>query len=449
MPTFGVHKSAITMAEVRLHLPSSTASQRVGWLSEVGDSLRLSFDPEYVGNAGRLTLSQLYRGATAQETVQILNAVNDERLVRVKLLPAFFSNLLPEGRNRERLAQRRGCDVTDELNLLAAAGHDLSGAVEVLPGLQVPSDVLELHVTQHLDAIEPLAVAAPLEDGFSVDGFQTKFSAVQDGERYVVRSGDTAGSFLAKLPYAQHPDVVRNEATCYRLAAAVGMNTAQVSVEPIDKLDVPDSVKETFDQFLLVRRFDRVALPDGLTGRIHFEELTQALGIDARHKYRNLEGAMRALLVMLKSSDASGQQDIDEFFRRWTVNALMGNTDAHAKNWGLLYPDGIHPVLAPAYDLVCVAAYFDPLVGMRLATNERMDRSLRMWGEDAAEALAKSANLLTFNRVRKVVRDTQKLAAATWPALLQDAPLSVRETILERLRSMVRAPIKPARLERQ
>lgn len=427
----------ITMAELRLHTPSQSdpAGRVIGWLSQIGDTLRVSFSDDYVRDPRRPTLSQLYRGETGADTTAILTALHDERLVRIGRLPAFFSNLLPEGVNRERLAQQRGCDVDDELELLAAAGHDLSGALEVLPALDVPSHVIERHATQHREPLEAWAVAAPMEDGFSVDGFQTKFSMVHDGRRYTVRRNSGAGEFIAKLPSTAYPDLARNEGACYRLAAAAGVATAQASVASIKDLDVPPHVVDAFEDCLVVKRFDRFKRPDGSTGRIHFEELSQALGIDSRHKYRNLQGAMRALLVILKASDAS-QADFDEFFRRWTVHALIGNSDAHAKNWGLLYPDGVRATLAPAYDLVCVAAYFDPSDERKLAQNRAMDRSLRSWGEDAAEALAKQAGLLSFNRARRIVRDTRKLAAASWPALLADAPTAVRETITERLRAM-------------
>lgn len=36
---------------------------------------------------------------------------------------------------------------------------------------------------------------------------------------------------------------------------------------------------------------------------------------------------------------------------------LSGNADAHLKNWALIYPDGLHANLAPAYDLVGTIAY--------------------------------------------------------------------------------------------
>jgi len=62
-----------------------------------------------------------------------------------------------------------------------------------------------------------------------------------------------------------------------------------------------------------------------------------------------------------------------------------------------------------------------------------MDESLKAWNEDAAEALAKAAGLLAFNRFRRVVRETRQRARALWPALLADAPRRVAATITQRL----------------
>jgi len=422
----------ITMAELRLHTPQGPQPRLIGWLSQVGDNIRVSFEAGYVADAGRPTLSQLYRGADEAQTRAILAAVDDERLVRIGRLPAFFENLLPEGANRDRLAGRRGVDRDDEFELLAAAGHDLPGALEVLPANAVPQEVVELHATRHLEPLEPSAVAAPIDDGFSLGGVATKFSMVHRGRRYVVRRGTEAGEVLAKLPSTAYPDLVHNEACCYRLAEAVGVRTAGGTARPVRELDLPD-LALPFTHYLHVPRFDRQRDAEGTTRRIHFEELAQAVGLDSRHKYRDLPAAMRALLMLLKQSPASNVHELDEVFRRWTAYALMGNTDAHAKNWALVYADGVHPRLAPAYDLVCVAAYFDAAGPGGLAQNRRMDESLRAWDEDAAEALAKAAGLLAFNRFRRVVRDTREQARARWPALLAEAPPAVAATISARL----------------
>ena len=435
-----IEKNVVTMAQLLLHSPDAAQPQPIGWLSQFGDNLRVSFDKAYVDNPNRLTLSQQYLGASEADTQAILTAIDDERLVRIGKLPAFFSNLLPEGHNRERLAQQRGVSEDDELELLAAAGHDLSGAVEVIPATDVPDSVLSIHVTKNLEPVEPATVAAPVEDGFSIDGVQTKFSMVHDGRRYIVRRGRTAGDFIAKLPSTKFRDLVQNEGICMRLAAQVGVKTAKTEVRPIAELDVPEHVQDEFKEFLLVHRFDRFKREDGSTGRIHFEELTQALGLDARKKYYEMEAAMVALLSILKSSAAATMDDFDEFFRRWTVNALMGNTDAHSKNWGLIYADGRHARLSPAYDLVSVASYFDVVSEKELSINRAADVKLRQWGEEQAAALAKAAGYLQFNRARKVVRDTMKMAAAEWPAMLAEAPEGVRKTISGRLAQMVPQP---------
>lgn len=430
------HQNVLTMAQLLLHSPEATEPTQIGWLSQIGENLRVSFTDDYVDDPNRLTLSQLYTGHNEDETRAILTAIDDERLVRIGKLPTFFSNLLPEGVNRKRLAEQRGVDEEDELELLAAAGHDLTGALEVVPVKEVPNEVLQLHVTKNLEPVEAATVAAPVDDGFSVDGIQTKFSMVHDGRRYTVRRGTTAGDFIVKLPSPRFPDLVLNEGCCMRLAEAAGVKVATTQVTPIEELDVPEQVKDAFGEFLLVTRFDRFRREDGSTGRVHFEELTQAIGLEAKKKYHQMPAAMHALLVMLKTSEASGVEDFDEFFRRWTVNALMGNTDAHSKNWGLIYRDGRQPQLSPAYDLVSVASYFDLVDKNELTTNREMDKSLWAWSEDQAEAMARAAGHLNFNRARRVVRATRKIAADTWPALLETAPDSVRTTITARLKAM-------------
>lgn len=435
--------NAITMARVLLHTPAEGALS-IGWLSEVGDNLRVSFDDWYVQDPERPTLSQLYRGQTDVETRAILTAIDDERLVRIRALPVYFSNLLPEGPNRERLARERNCSVDDELDLISAAGHDLSGAVEIVPGHDVPANVLELHGTKHLEPLEANAVAAPVEDGFSVDGVQTKFSMVSEGQRYVVRRGTNAGAFIAKLPSSKFRDLALNEFSGYQLARAIGIETANASIRPISEFGGPPAVADNFEEFLLVDRFDRKFGEDGKVQRVHFEELTQALGLEARHKYKNLQGSMLALLLTLKASPITKVSDFDEFFRRWTAYALMGNTDAHAKNWGFIYRDGINAQLAPAYDLVCVAAYFDEAGVNFLGHNRAMDTSLRKWDEDQAEILAKRAGLTTFNRARKVVRDTRKMAAALWPALLKESPPRMRDTVTSRLAELAPETKRPS-----
>lgn len=68
--------------------------------------------------------------------------------------------------------------------------------------------------------------------------------------------------------------------------------------------------------------------------------------------------------------------DVQEFVRRFVAFILMGNTDAHLKNWALLYPDGVTPQLSPLYDPVCVTALF-----AEAAPNDYMESDSGCYGK--------------------------------------------------------------------
>ena len=115
----------------------------------------------------------------------------------------------------------------------------------------------------------------------------------------------------------------------------------------------------------------------------------------------------------------------------------MGNTDAHLKNWARLYPDGRNPQLAPVYDCVCVASFFENTPTQQYAVNKAIDHSMRQLSWSDLEALIKSAGLLRVPRHMALLRELVMKAKAQWPALLTDAPTAMRQTILERLQGGV------------
>lgn len=426
--------TAIRYLRCYLHRPSSAGGGReaIGYLSQYGDILRVSFDESYIRNPERPTLSLSYQGADEAATQQILASARDARLVRTDgRWPVYFQNLLPEGHNRERLARERGCSPDDEFELLAAAGHDLMGALEVEPVPAqdgIPDVVRHWHTTQGLDVLEPGFVEYPVEDAASLPGVVTKFSAVQDGRRYTVHRQGAAGSVILKLPTTTHPDLVANEYTGYQLCRALGLHCADVRVITRAEADLPDAVP--FDEILAVQRFDH--LPGG--ARVHMEEFNQVLGYTPRQKYGKgiLQDWATMLRVLNRLSDQP-VQDTREFLARMVAFILMGNTDAHLKNWALVYPDARVPQLAPLYDPVCVAAFFGGVPETQYAMNRAIDNTLKAFGWNDMEALARSAGLLRVPRHMALLRNTVRQAQATWPALLQSAPPTMRTAVLERL----------------
>ena len=79
--------TSIRYLRLYLHRPAQangTAGRReaIGYLSQYGDILRVSFDEAYIRNPQRPTLSLSYQGADEAATQQILASARDARLVR-------------------------------------------------------------------------------------------------------------------------------------------------------------------------------------------------------------------------------------------------------------------------------------------------------------------------------------------------------------------------------
>lgn len=423
--------TAIKYLRMYLHLPARE-KRAIGYLSQFGDILRVSFDHDYVNDPARPLLSLSYQGADEASTREILTSMRDARLVRNDgRLPVFFQNLLPEGHNRERLARERGCAPNDEFELLAAAGHDLMGALEVEPvaaELGVPDAVRHWHTALGLDVLEPGFVEMPVEDAASLPGAVTKFSAVQDGRRYAVKRRGQAGSYILKLPSTRHGDLVENEFTCYQLCAALDLDCAAASVISRADADLPESLP--FEHILAVARFDRG--PDGQ--RIHMEEFAQALQYEPRHKYgKDMSSDYAAMLRVLDRLSGRPVQDLRSFIGRLVAFMLMGNTDAHLKNWALMYPDGRTPQLAPVYDPVCVTALFENVAQTDYGINRAIDKRVRQFSWNDLEALLAAAQVLRPGRYLSLAKQLVRQAQADWPALLKNGPPSVQRAVLERL----------------
>ena len=424
----------IRYLRLSLHTPTGE-KQAIGYLSQYGDILRMSFDESYVNDPRRPTLSMSLLGVDDAATRQILGATRDERLVRNDgRWPVFFQNLLPEGHNRERLAAQRGCTTEDEFELLAAAGRDLMGALEVEPvpaDEEIPQVVRHWHAALGLDVLEPGFVELPVEDAASLPGMVTKFSAVQEGRRYVVKRHGVAGSHILKLPTTRHPELVENEYTGYRLCAALGLDCARASIITRDQAQLPEPVD--FPHILAVERFDR---RHGL--RVHMEEFAQVMGYAPRHKYgRGIERDYGQMLRLLNQYSVQPARDTREFLGRFLAFILMGNTDAHLKNWALLYPDGVEPQLAPLYDPVCVSAFFAGMPPADYGINRAIDSKLRAFTWAQLESLLESAGLPRKSAVLRHCKALVRAAQADWPALLADAPKNVREEVSARLRGGV------------
>ncbi|MFM7330906.1 MAG: type II toxin-antitoxin system HipA family toxin, partial [Brachymonas sp.] len=279
-------------------------------------------------------------------------------------------------------------------------------------------------------------VEEPVEDSASLPGVVTKFSAVQDGRRYVVQRrggyGGKAGDTILKLPTTEHPDLVANEMVGYQLCDALGLDCAKASIVSRSHADLPNDIP--FNEILAVQRFDRAAGGQ----RIHMEEFAQVLGYAPRHKYgKGIAHDYTRMLMLLDRYSSRPAPDVLEFARRFTAFILMGNTDAHLKNWALVYQDARQPQLSPLYDPVCVSAFFEEAPSSAYAINRAIDKTLRAFTWDDFGGLLKQAGLLRHSSIVRKCKEMVKTAQSDWPALLKDAPPAVRRSVQARLKSGV------------
>ena len=88
------------------------------------------------------------------------------------------------------------------------------------------------------------------------------------------------------------------------------------------------------------------------------------LKVDPRRKYEAIGGpGIKEAFSLLRMS-AMRADDTLELLSRIVFNFMLGNGDAHGKNFSVLY-HGRMAELSPAYDLMCTTIY--PEVGRRMA----------------------------------------------------------------------------------
>jgi serine/threonine-protein kinase HipA len=331
-------------------------SDRVGTLFQRGDYTRFVFSEQYRNDPDRPVLGLLFE--------QDLSA----RHAAALRLPCWFSNLLPEGRLREWIAADRKVSPHREMELLAQVGHDLPGAVRVLPTRDGESDE-----TEWLPEAPPASGTQDARNQdtwrFSLAGVALKFSMLAKGDRLTLPAFGVGGDWIVKPPDQTYPDVPRNEFTMMSLAASVGIAVPPVRLVHRDELDgLPPDVWTSREEWAYaIRRFDRDANRD----LVHIEDLAQVRGVYPEEKYLGNYETVAALAY--RGHDLDG---LREFARRLAFTVLIADGDAHLKNWSLIYTDPRVPGLAPAYDMVSTAYYMGEResLGLKFGGTRRLDK---------------------------------------------------------------------------
>lgn len=318
-------------------------------------------------------------------------------------LHPFFQHLGAEGWLREQQARSDQLDARDDLGLLLRHGADCIGAVSVQPTHHITGPTIT-------PAGDTLAAAA-VQSQRTLSGVQRKLLVQQAKDGRYRPAGNTGPApFIAKLNSQHHADLVRNEFISLRYAAAL---LGKGEVTQFERRAVLyGSTGEGREEALIVTRFDR--LPDG--GKLRLEDCAQILakpsGLDFTGKY---DAGYEDVAEVIRQHSARPEIDLDKFFRLLLVNAIIGNGDAHLKNFSLLEcREGLR--LAPAYDLLNTLLYaeYQSDFGLRLdGRRHRLEALNRRILSDfgAAIGLASRAVTLAFQQLEQRARRAESLVA--------------------------------------
>lgn len=392
--------------------------RKVGFLNRREDYTWFVFDPSYLEAKERPIL-----GLRFEQNLKARYASNLR-------LPAWFSNLLPEGRLRSWIADQRGVSAAREIELLAEIGHDLPGAVRVLRA--------DGEGPIHSDAGEIPSEGRAASDGptwrFSLAGVVMKFSLLSQGERFCAPSSGQTGDWIVKLPMVEFPEVPRNEFLMMELARRVGIEVPETKLVHRDLLpDIPSAFWPKGETVAYaVKRFDRAE------GRrpVHIEDFAQVRDFypGDYEKYRGSFETLGALVY--RGHDPAS---LTEFARRLALNIIIRNGDAHLKNWSLIYRNPTTPTLSPAYDIVSTAVYRDQPqqegLGLKLAGSRKFQKVSLVSFDALQSSLESVFGKIPGVRLRQEAEQVVENVAKQWPGLAAVGEAS--STLLDKLGSAI------------
>lgn len=318
---------------------------------------------------------------------------------------AFFEGLLPEQDVRRAVARELQIHDQDGFGLLERIGADCAGAVVVLPaGAGLPDSSTasvrwldEDELAQKIINLPraPLGIV-PGRVRLSLAGLQQKLLVTRASSGRIGEPLDGAPStHIIKPAQGEFDGLVANEAFGLRVARCAGFEVANAWIDSFGGIEC-----------LVVERFDRSFEDDGVRiRRLHQEDFCQALGRPPDRKYE-FEGGptlVESFELLRNVAGPRAAADIIRLLDAVLLNFVLGNSDAHGKNFGLLYEDDGAPRLAPLYDLVSTRVYdVVPDMAMSLGgTVNPGEVDLARWRELAADARLGRAAIIA--RIRRRV----------------------------------------------
>ncbi|MDY7529944.1 MULTISPECIES: type II toxin-antitoxin system HipA family toxin [unclassified Cryobacterium] len=314
-------------------------------------------------NADKNAIDVFGLGSTIlSESVPFDLVVNRSRAARRR---NFFAELLPEGTALDNLAAEIRASTDDIISLLAQFGRDVAGAVQIYdPEAAGEPRTPDVALVDGVEVGKMLtnAQAAPLGNRpksgrTSLAGVQDKIVLALKGDQWFQVLEGYPSTHIVKPPSARYPSITFDEEYGFRAAKAAGLTTFDAWIEDFGGV-----------LGLVIERYDRS--PDAPQGRIHQEDMNQALGASKNEKYQEFGGKVTLKRVAHVLGRNGDRRSVDQLLGLLTVSQALGNLDMHGKNISMLHMRDGSTEITPAYDVV-PQTHLDSDGKMALAVNRK------------------------------------------------------------------------------
>ena len=270
---------------------------------------------------------------------------------------AFLGGLLPEGNLREQIAAEARVPITDGMELLRRVGAECAGAVQILDTELVPGPG---HVRRLTDN-EVTRLVADLPTYHLPEGATPQASLAGIQDKVLLTTLDDGGWGWPEQGAAS-THIIKPEPLSGALSHLVQTEDWALHVARAAHLPAAESRLATFEEreAIVVTRYDRTAAGQ----RRHQEDFCQAIGLPPQAKYESTAESKRhgSRLRRIARAAAARAADPDDLratlLRTVTFNVVIGNGDAHSKNYSLMIDQRGQVSLAPLYD-AAPTAYLD------------------------------------------------------------------------------------------
>lgn len=316
----------------------------------------------------------------------------------------FFNGLLPESEHtRIAIGKKYGINSKNDFSMLQVIGYDCAGAVSFWDNNINASEYLKesynLEYTtltsEELENYIKELPRKPLATGIkdmrlSLAGAQDKTAVVVNDNKIGIPKNNVPTTHILKPTIEGLNESIENEYICIKAAEKIGIMVPKVQIGYANKI-----------KYFLIERYDRVVNNNKIV-RIHQEDFCQASNIVSAYKYQ-AEGGVdfnRCFEILRNTSQPA--KAIKQFIYLMVFNYLIGNNDAHGKNFSILHNDNGTKTLAPAYDILCTQIYpeLSKKMAMKIGGHYEHDIILPRHFEKLANAVD-----ISYTQLKKIIKE--------------------------------------------